>query len=138
MIKKILICIISIIIVGNILAINVQGACNIESRNYNLLDKENSPHFAKESKDWTLMVYLVADAPSNCRGLHELRKYTKSNEHLNLVVFQDTQFGPGTYWYINSKGRPVFLKNLGEAKMNDPSTLSNFILYCKNNYGLII
>ena len=84
MIKKIVICIISIFILGNIFAINVEGNYCKKFIKNNLLDCKNSIQSKKEVKEWTYMKYVVADHGFKLPILSWLKRHIKSNENLAL------------------------------------------------------
>ena len=88
----------------------------------------------ENKKEWTYMKYITADHSFSAPSLWRLKNYAKSNEHLNIVILQDTSKGPGKIWQINNRGRAKLLKDLGEVEMDNPSTLSNFINYSKKNF----
>jgi len=57
-----------------------------------------------------------------------------SGNNLNVIVLQDTFLKPANLWYINENKEQILLEEMGEINMGDDKTLSDFIMYAKNNF----
>jgi len=112
-----------------------------------LFSSINSVVFSEESNDnlteenqkkWTIMIYEDMDFYHCLPGIGRLDYATqckiRSNENVNVVVLQDTVFGPGKIWYMKENFGRKLAKNLGEISMGEYQTLKDFIDFTKNNF----
>ena len=86
-------------------------------------------------KNWTFMFYDDADFNNGYDPLEDFAEQAYSGENLDVIVLQDTNYGPAKIWYINENHTKHLLKEMGEINMGAYETLRDFILYCKENFS---
>ena len=101
-------------------------------------------------KKWTFMIYIAADNDLEDAAIDdfiELERAKQPSSEVNVIVLMDrisgydTRFDDWTdtrYYRIAPDTSPaidaVLLKNIGEASMDSPGTLRDFIEYCFDKY----
>jgi len=93
-------------------------------------------------KEWTWIFYDDADSynmgdpmdPPFEYGMYSIPNTIYSGENLNVIVLQDTFFKPAKLWYIGENKTKTLLQDMSEINMGDDQTLSDLILYAKNNF----
>ena len=88
----------------------------------------------KERQKWTLMIYDDADYPQLYDPFDDYLVETYSGRGLNVVILQDTYGQGAKMWYVDTYHHKKLLKDMGEIDMGDPTTLYEFIRYCKQRY----
>ena len=129
-------------IIALFIGASVMSICNTymdAELNYqiNQLDaKDNSYATTADftGKNWTWLFYDDADFYSAYDPLEDFAKEAYSGEHLDVIVLQDTNYGPAKIWYINENHEHVLLEEWGEVDMGDSQTLQDFLEYGKTNY----
>jgi hypothetical protein len=86
------------------------------------------------SKNWTWLFYDDADFNNAYDPLESFTVEANSGENLNVIILQDTNYGPAKIWYINENHEHILLEDWGEVDMGDSQTLQNFLEYGKTNY----
>jgi len=85
-------------------------------------------------KNWTWLFYDDADFYNAYDPLEDFAKEAYSGENLDVIVLQDTNYGPAKIWYINENHEHNLLAEWGEVDMGDSQTLQDFLEYGKTNY----
>jgi hypothetical protein len=80
------------------------------------------------------MFYDDADFEYAYDPLYDFANDAYSGENLDVIVLQDTEYGPAKIWYIDENHKMQLLEELGEVDMGSYETLRDFIGYCKNNF----
>ena len=88
-----------------------------------------------KNKSWTTLFYIDNDYENGGDLLQSIFiDEISSNENLNVVVIQDTIYGPAFYYFIDENHDKILLEELGEVNMADYQTLRDFINFGKDNY----
>ncbi len=85
-------------------------------------------------KNWTWLFYDDEDFNNAFEPLEDFTEEAYSGENLDVIVLQDTNYGPAKIWYINENHEHVLLEEWGEVDMGDSQTLEDFLEYGKTNY----
>jgi len=89
----------------------------------------------RETAEWSVLVYLVADNdldPYTEEDLQELRD-GGSSEDVNVLMLVDRLYEPA-YLYCIEDNEMVVLQSYGEVNMGDPATLTGFVEYSDTYY----
>jgi len=89
-----------------------------------------------EMKKWTFMIYDDADFTSEWYdpGIFAITREAPICKNINIVVLQDTVYGPAKMWYIGPFGHKRIIKRMGEIDMGEYETLKDFVEFCKENF----
>ena len=98
--------------------------------------KDNSYATTADStgKNWTWMFYDDEDFNNAFEPLEDFAEEAYSGENLDVIVLEDTNYGPAKIWYINENHEHVLLEEWEEVDMSDSQTLQDFLEYGKTNY----
>ena len=83
------------------------------------------------AKKWALLLYDDAEF----EGFDPLENFAEeacSNENLNILVLQDSNYFKPKIWYIDENHQKQKLKNMQEVNMGDYQTLRDFLDYAKS------
>lgn len=83
---------------------------------------------------WTWLFYDDADFYNAYDPLRDFAKEAYSGENLDVIVLQDTRYGPAKIWYITENHEQEFIEEWGEVDMGASQTLQDFLEYGKTNY----
>lgn len=106
---------------------------------------------ARETKDWTFMVYLDADNNLESVGIEDFMEMSSvgSTVGINIVVQMDRISGHDTSYgdwmdckrfYVTEGLTPTAsnaVESLGEVNMGDPNTLEDFMVWAMQHYQAV-
>ena len=106
----------------------------IEPASSNIFSIEKINIKQQSENKWTWLFYDDADFNNAFDPLETFTKEAYSGENLDVIVLQDTNYGPAKIWYINENHEHELLEEWGEIDMGDSQTLQDFLEYGKTNY----
>lgn len=90
-------------------------------------------HEHKEKK-WTFMIYDCGDSLFTPLASRWLMNNIRTNKDINIIILQDSSYGPDRIVRINKFGLKRTEKVFDEVSTSNPETLKDFVSYCKENY----
>lgn len=84
--------------------------------------------------EWTFLFYDNADFTNAGDPMYFFMTETYSSENVNVLVLQDTNYGPATIWHIDENHERQAVRELGEVDMGSSQTVSDFVEFAKTNY----
>jgi len=105
---------------------------SIESNDVHIINNSKN----NEIKKWTWMFYSSADcyAGNPFADINTQNYDLHSGKQVNILVLEDSEFGPAKIWNIDENGYGNLLKHLGEINLADGQTFEFFLEYVKEKY----
>jgi hypothetical protein len=90
-----------------------------------------------DEKPWTVLLYAAADFRMAFTPLEDFTSHVWSNPRVNVLVLEDYVTRGASIWFVDRPGmstRITAVLELGEAEMDEPGALEQFLAFAKQWY----